>query len=324
MSVDPKLLYDIVGEAGPAFARVEKAMHWLISPEAKGIGQKLLEDAYQLHGRPVTIRVSDIPINGYLEREHTVFTNPSIIDQVSFGNSQRSSIERCLGHELVHATQVEQAEEKEKLQQATKELGIAYKARFTPEEWEQQTKHLGLALEAPDEESAMTHIARHVYEHVIPANNALRAQRNAHPDSIAYIKKYEKPAVEIENRIAAIRGEPQRAAYTDDPEIDPEFERQMLIDQMAFRCGIGKASKAWDDIYPTTVPKTVIESGQEAELKKIIKPYQEPELIEKLEFPSKKIDWKKISSNQRKEMEDPDYWEKLLKEAENNKSNERG
>ncbi len=92
-------LYHINGEDAELVSRTKKAMSWLLSDKAEGIRQRLLNDAYSLHGKPVTITVSETEETVYHPGQHRIITNPRYDAMMSFGGTKPTSVE-CSDNEL--------------------------------------------------------------------------------------------------------------------------------------------------------------------------------------------------------------------------------
>ncbi len=240
MAVDVRALFKLVGEEGPALRLVEEAVEWLLSPKAEGIGEQLIHDAHALHGKPVTIVATATEQTAYynLLGEHTVKINPNHISGVTLkaadGTSHVMSVERTLAHELKHAGQAEVTAEVENALEAM-QLCAHQKtlSRFSEEEIAHQNSHLMHAMDAPDFETAQQHVADYVDKVALPQQ--AETMRNFHhdPEVIDYVTRIEAPAVDIENRVAALRGEPLRTNYMHSHDIDPAMARQMTIDELS-------------------------------------------------------------------------------------------
>ncbi|MEK6747056.1 MAG: hypothetical protein AABY33_08510 [Pseudomonadota bacterium] len=239
MSDNIENLFKIVGEEEPEFQRVKEAMEWLISPKAAGIGQKLLRDAYALRGKPLTIEVSKEAQTAYLDLngEHTIRINPHNAEKTTIldnnGKSVQMSVERALAHEMKHSGQ-------DGLQEATNNKTILedkisnfYKPNFTPEQKSAISEDMARAMESPDYETARQHLAKYVDQFAVPKQKAVSRELFAHPEYIEYVKKFEMPAVEVENQIAVLRGEPARITYLSSYNIKPEDRRDMILDELS-------------------------------------------------------------------------------------------
>lgn len=239
MAIDVKNLFKIVGEEGQALRRVEEAMQWLLSPKAEGIGQKLLHEAHELHGKPLTIAVSTEASNGYLNAigEHTIRINPHHLEKVSItasdGTSHIMSVERCLGHEMKHAGQARVQEGAAEKMLLEAQIGTSLQSHLTAEQRAAQFEHMVNALEAPDYHAARKHLETYVDQVALPMQEAVNHELFVHPEYIKHVQEFEMPAIEIENRIATLRGEPIRADYTSMHQIAPEKKREMMVDELS-------------------------------------------------------------------------------------------
>jgi hypothetical protein len=236
MAIDPKTLFKIVGEEGPALRRVEEAMEWLLSHKAEGIGQQLLQEAHELHGKPLTIAVSQEASNGYLPVLHTIRINPLHMEKVTIsaadGTSHLMSVERCLGHEMKHATQARVQEGAAELMALDAKISESLQSHLTPEQKTAQHEPMIKAMQASDYETAHRHLEAYVDQVVLPNRKAVEPQLFAHPDHIKYVQEFEMPAIEVENRIAVLRGEPTRTDFTSSHQIDSQKKRQMMLGEL--------------------------------------------------------------------------------------------
>ena len=243
MAVDVKTLFKIVGEEGPALRRVEEAMEWLLSPKAEGIGQKLLHDAHALHGKPLTIAVSEAS-SGYIASEHIVRINPHQVENVPFltaeGVPHKRSLEACIGHEFTHAGQVRVQEGAAEKAMLEGKIGDAYRSRLTAEQSYKFHSQSMNIYEAQDYHTARQHLETYVDETLLPMMDATNRELFLHPDYIKHVQEFEMPAIEIENRIAALRGEPVRADYASTHIISPEQKREMIINELSIAMQLDK------------------------------------------------------------------------------------
>lgn len=248
MAIDIKNLFRIAGEEGPALRSVEEALEWLLSPKAEGIGQKLLQDAHALHGKPLTIVASTEAGSGYLNAigEHTIRINPDHVGKVSIlaadGTSHAMSVERCLGHELKHAGQARVSEGAAEKMLLEAQIGASHQNLLTAEQRTAQFEPMINALEAPDYHTARQHLARYVDETALPMQEAVDRELFTHPDYVKHLEEFEMPAIEVENRIAALRSEPIRTDYTSAHKITPEKKREMMIDELSAVMELNKKS----------------------------------------------------------------------------------
>lgn len=212
--MDVRTLFRIVGEEGPALRRVAEAMEWLLSLKAEGLGQQLLHEAHALHGKPLTIAVSKAASNGYLNAlgEHTIHITPHHVEQIALsaadGVTHLMSVERCLGHEMKHAGQM-------RTQEAA------------------QHEPMIKAMEASDYDTTRKHLGTYVDTFVLPMRDKVERALRAHPEYLKHIHEFEMPAVDIENRIAALRGEPARTDYACSHHIDPQRKRDMFLNELS-------------------------------------------------------------------------------------------
>lgn len=251
MTVDVRTLFKIVGEEGSALRRVEEAMEWLLSPKAEGIGEDLLRRMHVVHNKPVTISVSATGLTGYDGLGHVLHINPPHIAGMSLksadGISHGISIERELGHELQHAT-----ESPEIYLPACRRMALlrdlaADKAKQSIP-MQQRVKHsmiLARVKSARDYETAERHIMQYVDEAALPLVPKVMDALRESEEFAKLLEKIEAPAVAIENRIAALRGEPMRPTdYLIGYDIKPEVDRRLAIDQLAAQFNIQHLPKA--------------------------------------------------------------------------------
>lgn len=241
MTPDVRSLFKVVGKEGSSLRRVEEAIAWLISPKAEKIGEKLLNDAYALHGKPLTMLITDMEQTGYhnLLGEHAIHVNPRQIAGVSLrapdGRLHAASVERALAHELVHAGQP---------QAATAEWGLALDtirrrahsaaaSHFTPAQLMEHNMYLVHAANASDYHTARQHVTNYVDKVALPLEESVRHRMHSDPQFTQYVAELEAPAIAIENRVANLRGEPLRGKYATAHEIEPQELRQMMINQLS-------------------------------------------------------------------------------------------
>ncbi len=240
MPVDIKTLYKVVGEDTSALKKVEEAIAWLLSPKAEGIGEKLLRDAHDLHGKPITIVATATKETGYtnLLEEHTVQINPKHIAGVTLkaedGTEHIFSIERVIAHELTHAGQREATKEIEnKLTEITTRAETNAMSHFSETEIAEQQSHLNKALESEDYHTARKHVVDYVDKTLLPIQTKAMQYLHNDPEFIKYMERLEVPAVVMENKIATLRGEPLRYNYATSHDVKPETLREMMIDQLS-------------------------------------------------------------------------------------------
>ncbi len=240
MALDISTLFKVIGEDGPALRRVEEAVAWLLSPKAEGIGKQLIRDAHALHGKPVTIVATATEQTAYynLLGEHAVKINPTHISGVTLkgadGTAHVMSVERTLAHELKHAGQAEATVDVENALEAM-QMRAHQKtlSRFSETEIAEQQAPLIKAMEAPDYHAAQKHVADYVDQVALPQQSETMHHFHHDPEVVDYIAKIEAPAVEIENQVAVLRGEPVRTDYMHAHDIDPKMARQMMIDEIS-------------------------------------------------------------------------------------------
>ncbi len=209
-------LYRIEGEAGPLLDRAKAALDWLLSPQAEGIGESLLRDAYELHGQPVSIRATTLNPQGcqYVHQEHRVDINPDFLQHVVFkakdGTHFSPSVESVLGHELTHATQRGWAEAEKMWENAfaayTEKLFSIFDRR------EDVLTHIHAGLNTPYQLTAREQI-RKATDSMLTFTREELPTYIEHPDYQRYLKEYEAPAVAMESRISALQNMPSRADY---------------------------------------------------------------------------------------------------------------
>ncbi len=217
MAKSLKELYTFTGDTGPTREQAKKTMGWLLSPAAQGLGEKLLRDAYSKTGRPVTICISHTEPSHYANgnAEHTIILNPS--DNANHqimaadGSWHGQSLEAGLAHELTHAGQ-DIADRKKWVAVYDK---LEKTLPHTPEIFERlQTLEDAktFATNTPYSILAQQYLQQHIGESLAFGNEMLGVQQQ-HPDYIAYITKYENPAIANENKVQRLRGEPVRLDY---------------------------------------------------------------------------------------------------------------
>ncbi len=245
MEIPVHELYTIEGKAGPAFERVKEAMHWLLSPDSGNIGEKLLRDAHAVHGKPVRIAVRTTTEMGFttLEGHPTIITNPNFLKHMKLahpnGVLHAMSEERMLAHELVHAGQRKATPEIEaKLDEFMLNASMKANAHLTPDQLFQQSVPLIKAMGETHYEPAMQHIVQYVDSVGLQTNEATLAHLHNDPEFIAYTKEFEEPAMEMENKVAALRGEPLIAKYNVGHIIPADLKRRAMIDQLSEAYGL--------------------------------------------------------------------------------------
>lgn len=239
--MDARSLFKIVGEEGPLLRRVEEAMAWLLSHRGEKIGERLLQEAHALHGKPLTIMISELEQTGYynLLGEHAIHLNPKhlagTLIKASNGANRASSIERALAHEMVHAGQrgAASAESGLAFQVIRGRAQAAATAHFTPEQLLEHNTHLVEAANASDYQTVMQHVHDYVDKVALPIEESVRHHMQNDPAFRKYVSEIEAPAVAVENHIAKLRGEPLRGDYATAHEIEPQALRQMMIDQLS-------------------------------------------------------------------------------------------
>lgn len=239
--MDTRLLFKVVGKEGPLLRRVEEAMAWLLSHDGEKIGEKLLQEAHALHGKPLTIMISELEQTGYhnLLGEHAIHLNPKhlagTLVKTLNGASRASSIERALAHEMVHAGQrgAASAESGLAFQVIRGRAQAAATAHFTPEQLLEHNTHLIEAANASDYQTAMQHVHDYVDNVALPLEESVRRHMQDDPAFRKYVSEIEAPAIAVENQIARLRGEPLRGDYATSHEIEPQALRQMMIDQLS-------------------------------------------------------------------------------------------
>ena len=209
-------LYVLKGEAGPWMERTKEALRWLLSPEAEGVGEKLLRDAHALHGKPVTIGCDPLLQTAYHnELGHLVNLNHAEFDLLKFKASDGSyyvpSLESVLAHELEHAGQVVPPELQNEIKALHAEVSTDTAIKHI-EIVRAVMEHSARAVGSPYQASTNYHIAQTV-DHSLALTKANEAAVSRHPVYAEYVKTYELPAVATERHVSALRGEPLRADY---------------------------------------------------------------------------------------------------------------
>lgn len=236
MDIHPRTLFNIAGKDGPARRRVTEAMEWLLSPEADGIGEQLLRDAYALHRKALTIAVSAKGENGYSDEmgEHTIRIDPQELSiPATDGTPHIMSVERRLGHEMKHAGQKRTDCGVTEIVLLEHQIGTTLQSHLAPGQQAAQQKYLDDAMEAPDYDTARKHLETYVDHVALPLQKAIDRELSAHPDYKRHIQEFEMPAMEVENRIAVLRGEPIRSEHMSSHRIAPEKRREMILDDLS-------------------------------------------------------------------------------------------
>ena len=246
MRVNHRELFKIVGEETPALSKIREAMDWLLQ---KGLAQEQLEAAYARHKKPISITETASEDTAYynLEGEHTIKINPKHLDKIKFsdGNSEpyKFTYERSLAHELEHAGQDSEEMEKRlvELQFEPSSQALEY---FDEAKFAEGQKHLHAAIEAKTYESAIEHLEKYVDEVGLPLNKIGKEVLFNHPEFAKYAEKFEKPAMQAENRVAAIQGQPMRTDYARAHSVDDEATKEMLMEQIIEQLDIDKKIKS--------------------------------------------------------------------------------
>ena len=257
-------LFKIVGEKGPELTRVKEAMDWLLSPKAKGIGQKLLQDAHKLHEKPLTIKVSKLS-SGYedLLGQHTVLINPRQVESFvvtgANGKSGVMSVERALAHEMKHATQKGAAEQTANKSLLEAKIKGDAESHLTMRQREALHDDMFKAQDASYFETARAHLAKYIDKVAIPMQEKVDHLLSAHPEYKKFMKKIEMPAVKVENRVATLRGEPIRADYESSHKIAPEKLRDLAVEELSSILELERKPHLPlalpKDVAPLTAPK---------------------------------------------------------------------
>ena len=84
MAKEQKVLYKIEGGTAEEQKKVQNAMDYLLSSQSWGIGKNLLNKAYKLHKKPVSIIITDKDMNGYgnFANENAIRINFQAFDNV--------------------------------------------------------------------------------------------------------------------------------------------------------------------------------------------------------------------------------------------------
>jgi len=216
--------YPIIGEEGPLLERTKATMAWLLSPEANGIGEKLLRDAYALHKEPLCIYVTQDRNTAYLNKDkkfsHMLAWNPIYNDSLRHisddGTLFTPSQESILAHELVHAGQPITRKEFIRLEKVPEAVGRRLNNSKEGHALDKAfTRHMEDAKNAAYQSQANESI-RQAVEVLVTSNKMLDKAEHEHPDYIDWVNKYETQAVAAEREVARLRGEPQRANYTEE------------------------------------------------------------------------------------------------------------
>lgn len=245
-------LYIIEGSGGPAKERVKQAMDWLLSLAAEGIGEELLRKAYARHGKPITIFVTRGPNIFYtnVENQHILGVNPNFVGKLKFFTKDKQvfhpSLEVMMAHELTHATQDLKPED------------FALIGRIDAEVQDDLSKMpeaKALNDYAQYAQNTPYRVLTQLYSKKLAEGelNILLARQDkgkSHPDMRKWAQKFEIETVENENKVAKLRGEPQRATYTDTL---LSFDPEEIAKKVALELGIeGKLG-----IPPLAHPATI-------------------------------------------------------------------
>lgn len=246
-------LFKVEGWEGVNLERTKAAMEWFLSPAGREIGEKLLTDAYKRTGKPLTIVSSEIADPEYNPDVHILFINPSKIDMVvtikSDGTFGKMSPEQVIAHELAHAGQNDDKEIHRKHIELNNKLLRDYNNALTPEKKAQLQSLTELARAAPTYEQAMKYVTRYVDEYTIPMQQSLNAALNKHPDHIEYVRKVELPAMEIENKVAAMTDGTVRDSYI----LPVESMRKLALREVASGLMIEDKPKEAEVPIPSSV-----------------------------------------------------------------------
>ncbi|MEZ5691274.1 MAG: hypothetical protein R3D71_06390 [Rickettsiales bacterium] len=237
MSKKEKILYTIEGGTPQEQRRVQQAMDWLVSPDAWGIGKNLLNNAYKLHKKPVTIEISDKMPVGYLDLndENKIIVNFEQLEHTKGKNYQnkdyKPTLEGIIAHELTHAGQTRMQEGA--IENLQVQSSIQSKV-FGDKEMLQQTQAINDITSAPTYQSAMRKLEAYVDELVIPKNNAVKEALSKDKKYKSYVNEFEIPAMHVERLISSrqksgIRNED----YINSAEMSPEIERKITINFLA-------------------------------------------------------------------------------------------
>lgn len=213
MKIPVEKLYGLEGEDGPGMQRLREEMAILFSPRLKAHTEKLLRDAYALHGTPVIIELFDDDSFEYLPYTNTVYVNLHEYEETLHiakdGTHFQPALSTLIEHELRHATQQTPED-------------IVRKNKLVADEATELAKRSPIAKALNKEKTALRntpytlHAHRHI-ERVIKHKVAFRALEaklvDEHPHTIAYEEAYEAPAVADEALVAQELGMPVREYY---------------------------------------------------------------------------------------------------------------
>ena len=243
MTSDIDQLVHFTGE-GPHMAEVKAAERIVVFPE---VVQKL-EEAYQLHQKPLEIKASDEPeYCGYETVDHSVLYKPSIVKRQlvidDVGGQHPFSLERFLAHEIVHAGQAALSQEQPAYHARVRELLLQHLQEYWAEHMP-VTEYAHSMVAAGDDATLLKQQYSRLYDEAIgpKLNDILNSfeQRMAQDAALeAHIQRYERPAVDFENHIAQKLGEKTRSSnyHKLDPDdraliTDRLFERETCIGRM--------------------------------------------------------------------------------------------
>ena len=228
-------------QAERAISRVENAIAWLCSDAADNIGLSLLEKAYTKRGKPLTIIVNDREDFFYQNQfeVNRMHCDPMYIDSpfMKFagpdGTLHSPSLEELIGHELTHAGEDEKV--MQAYQQAVKKFNRLASDRYeTLQAKPSQKEHRRYAKNTPYAGIASQHIHAIANAELALTYDILE-RKLAHADYEAIIAM-ENPAIETQNKICRLRGDPQRAWKYNADFLHSEIraaDREELLERLA-------------------------------------------------------------------------------------------
>ncbi|KAB2879755.1 hypothetical protein F9K33_07935 [bacterium] len=206
-------LVDVWGDDKELIARVQKAVEWIAStPE----GLVALHEAYDLHGKPLTIFVSSkASAIGYgLHDKNIILANPLISDNTFFkgqhGEKIDCSLERFLAHELKHATQPHMLGH-DALKKRLPEIIHSYLTQSIP-----FYQYMHRIKASVSDEAKLKEIFGEMFDAHIGSNIGTltsHIEREGSKDEVIqnYVREFEVPAIEFENLIMKYNNEPERS-----------------------------------------------------------------------------------------------------------------
>ncbi len=191
-----------VGEEPELTARVRQAVEWVAS---KPEGLAILQQAKQLHGKPITIITSSkVSFTGYGDHSNNnvIFANPLVNDHTYLhsqnGEPINNSLERFFAHEFMHATQPDVLNHAKQYIAKRSEVF----ERCTPAIPYEQYQHRFKAIKDDDDAAKALFgeiYDKHIGSKAVETTYAAIRILSEDPFVQAFSAKYEVPAIEFEN-----------------------------------------------------------------------------------------------------------------------------